>query len=220
MNITCHDRDRIFEDGSTAEWAALEAHAASCPECAEELRAWKAVSTAAQEMRDYSDSPALWQNIERALATQARVQSVRSARWAWLRNWRFTQLTWQTAAAGVFVLLITVSGTWLYHRETSGKGTPDAHFLKTRALADVERTQSAYTQAIDKLAAEARPQLESPATPLLSSYNEKLQVLDSAIDDLRTQAGLNPSNAHLRYQLLAMYQEKQRTLEAVLEMKR
>jgi len=32
-------------------------------------------------------------------------------------------------------------------------------------------------------------------------------VLDSAIADLRAQAGMNPSNAQLRYQLLAMYQE-------------
>jgi len=31
---------------------------------------------------------------------------------------------------------------------------------------------------------------------------------------------MNSSNAHLRYQLLAMYQEKQRTLEEILETKR
>jgi len=37
---------------------------------------------------------------------------------------------------------------------------------------------------------------------------------------LRLQAGENPSNAHLRYQLLAMYQEKQQTLQDVLETKR
>ena len=35
--------------------------------------------------------------------------------------------------------------------------------------------------------------------------------------DLRAQAGLNPSNPQLRRQLLAMYQEKQHTLEEVLE---
>jgi len=74
--------------------------------------------------------------------------------------------------------------------------------------------------AIDKLATDAKPQLDNPETPLLANYREKLQVLDSAIDDLRAQAGQNPSNAHLRYQLLAMYQEKQRTLEEVLEVKR
>ena len=67
--------------------------------------------------------------------------------------------------------------------------------------------------------AEAKPQLENPATALLANYHEKLLVLDSAIGELRAQAGLNPSNAQLRYQLLAMYQEKQRTLEEVLETK-
>jgi hypothetical protein len=54
----------------------------------------------------------------------------------------------------------------------------------------------------------------------MASYREKLLVLDSAIADLRVQAGENPSNAHLRYQLLAMYQEKQQTLRDVLETKR
>ncbi|MGB6667570.1 MAG: hypothetical protein WBE73_04450, partial [Candidatus Acidiferrum sp.] len=72
---------------------------------------------------------------------------------------------------------------------------------------------------IDKLAAQAKPQLENPATPLQANYKEKLLVLDSAISDLRAQAGLNPSNAQLREQLLAMYQEKQQTLEDVLEEK-
>ena len=75
-------------------------------------------------------------------------------------------------------------------------------------------------QAIDKLAVDAKPQLDNPETPLLANYREKLQVLDSALEDLRAQAGQNPSNAHLRYQLLAMYQEKQRTLEEILEAKR
>jgi hypothetical protein len=51
----------------------------------------------------------------------------------------------------------------------------------------------------------------------MASYREKLLLLDSAIDDLRAQTGQNPSNAHLRYELLAMYREKQTTLEAILE---
>ncbi len=102
----------------------------------------------------------------------------------------------------------------------AGELGPDDPLLKSSALSEVERTENAYVQAIDKLAVEAKPQLDSPETPLLANYREKLQVLDSAIDDLRAQAGDNPSNAHLRYQLLAMYQEKQRTLEEVLEAKR
>jgi len=74
-------------------------------------------------------------------------------------------------------------------------------------------------KAIDKLAAEAKPQLDNSVTPLLVNYHEKLLVLDSAIADLRAQARMNPSNAQLRHQLLAMYQEKQHTLEEVLETK-
>ena len=93
----------------------------------------------------------------------------------------------------------------------------DKSLLKSAALENVERAEALYVQAIDKLAAEAKPQLENPATPLLANYHEKLQVLDSAIGDLRAQAGLNPSNAQLRYQLLAMYQEKKRTLEEVVK---
>src|SRR5437773_2297356 len=139
MNVTCKDRERIFEDGTAAEWMALEAHAAGCVKCAEELRAWKSLSVAAKELQDYSARPELWTRIERALIEE------------------------------------------------------------------------------DARKAEAKPQLDNPATPLLANYHEKLLVLDSAIADLRAQAGLNPSNAQLRYQLLAMYQEKQRTLEEILE---
>jgi hypothetical protein len=220
MNITCSDRDRIFEDGTPAEWAALEAHATACPACAEELRAWKSLSLAAQELRDYAQSPALWPRIHRTLAEGAAGQRRNTGRWGWLKFWRGISSVWQTALAGAFVLLIAVSAGWFYLQETKPKVMADNQLLRSKALTEVERTESAYVQAIDKLAAEAKPQLENPATPLLASYREKLLVLDSAIDDLRAQAGQNSSNAHLRYELLAMYQEKQRTLEEILEEKR
>ena len=71
MNVNCSDRDSIFEDGTPAEWAALETHAANCAACAEEVRAWKALSVAAAELRDYSPSPALWSRIETALAANS-----------------------------------------------------------------------------------------------------------------------------------------------------
>jgi hypothetical protein len=144
-------------------------------------------------------------------------QDARQARRAVGKRW-FSflpniSLGWQTALAGAFVLILTASVTWII-REPPSKQDP---LLKSAALQEVESAESAYEKAIDKLAAEAKPQLDTPATPLLASYHEKLLVLDSAISDLRAQAGLNPSNAQLRYQLLAMYQEKQRTLEEVLE---
>lgn len=220
MKITCEDRDRIFEDGTPAAWAALEAHSANCSFCAEELRAWKAISAAAVELRDYSDAPSLWPRIEQALVQEAAAKRQRAQRWGWLSFGRGISLGWQTAAAVALVLVLTISGGWIYLHRAPRVEPGDQSLLKSPALAEVERTQAAYEQAIDKLAADAKSQLENPATPLEASYREKLQVLDSAISDLRAQAGMNPSNAHLRQQLLAMYQEKQQTLEEILEEKR
>lgn len=217
MNVTCSDRERIFEDGKPEEWAALEAHAASCPLCAEEVRAWKALSAAAEELRDYSGSPLLWPRIERALAEEAERKAQRGQRWGWFSRLPRFSLGWQTALAGAFALVLAISGGWIYIHRPAAPLDNDKSLLRSSALKEVESTETAYERAIDKLAAEAKPQLENPATSLFANYHEKLLVLDSAIADLRAQAGLNPSNAQLRYQLLAVYQEKQRTLEEVLE---
>lgn len=220
MNITCKDRELIFRDGTPEEWEALEAHAASCADCAEELRTWKYLSIAAAELRDYSESPTQWPGIRHALAEQAAREAQRPARLTW-RWFRPSLPLWQAAAfAAAVVLLIIVPVAWRYAYRPITAVPESADLLRRKALADVEYAESAYVQAIDKLAVQAKPQLDKPETPLMANYREKLMVLDSAIDDLRAQARQNPSNAHLRYQLLAMYQEKQHTLEEILEEKR
>jgi hypothetical protein len=219
MNISCSDRDRIFEDGSPAEWEALEAHSASCAECREELRAWKLLSVAAQELRHHTVSAESWQRIERALQEAALDTAPRVKREGWFSFLGGLSPAWQTVLAASFLVALTISGGWIYVHRAVSSGENDKSLLKSGALTEVESAEKAYGRAIDKLAAETKPELENPATPLLANYREKLLVLDSAITELREQAGLNPSNAQLRYQLLAMYQEKQKTLEEVLEAK-
>jgi hypothetical protein len=211
MNLTCADRDRIFMDGSSEEWAAFEQHAESCAECREELRAWKTLSIAAEELRDYKEDQTLWAKIEGSL----RQNEGRHRFWTRLEFWRAFPIGWQAALAGALVLALALTGVYVFtQRDTD---TTSDKLLKNSALAEVQRTERDYMKAIDKLAADAKPQLDSSSSPLMASYREKLTVLDSAIDELRAEAGENPSNAHLRYQLLAMYQEKQETLREVLE---
>ena len=220
MNVSCKDRDRILEDGTAAEWAALEAHAGGCAACAEEVRAWKSLSVAAKELQDDSPSPELWTRIERLLRNEEVARNAKLAeRKKWFSFPPNISVGWQAALAGAFVLILTFSASWILVIRDHGvpPGKQDSSLLKSAALKEVESTERAYENAIDQLAAEAKPQLEDPATPLMANYREKLLVLDSAIADLRAQAGLNPSNAQLRYQLLAMYQEKQKTLGEVLE---
>jgi len=219
MNINCNDRERVFLDGSPEEWAALEQHANICSVCAEELRAWKQLSAAAAELRDYQESPALWARIESSLRQQQAAAVPRKSFWSSLDFLRHVSPAWQSALVGAMVVALAISSGFLYTHRPVSQVDPGNKLLRTGALAEVERTERDYMSAIDKLAADAGPQLGAD-TPLMASYREKLLVLDSAIADLRAQAGGNPSNAHLRYQLLAMYQEKQQTLQDVLETKR
>jgi len=218
MNVTCKDRDRIFEDGTASEWAALENHSATCASCAEEVRSWKSLSIAAAELRDYTESPTLWPRIQQALSERAVASHERGARWSWRTLVASFSLSWQTAAAAVFVIVLMISAGWLLR--STRQPVRQGSLLRSKALTEVESAESAYVRAIDKLAADAKPELDNPATPMMANYREKLLVLDSAIGDLRALTGQNPSNAHLRYELLAMYQEKQRTLEEIVEEKR
>jgi hypothetical protein len=219
MNMTCSDRERIFLDGTAEEWAALEQHAVGCPVCAAEIRAWKSLSTAAEELRDYREDLPLWAKIESSLKKDDRRQARRRGLSEKLRVLAGLTLGWQSALAGALVVALAISGVYVFrHRNSVDVG--QGRLLRNSTLAEVERTERDYMKAIDRLAEEAKPELDSPATSLMASYKEKLIVLDSAIDELRLEAGRNPSNAHVRYELLAMYQEKQETLQEILETKR
>jgi hypothetical protein len=219
MIITCNDRERIFLDGTREEWTALETHAANCAVCGEEFRAWKDLSVAATELHEQWDSPSLWPRIEQALSQQSAAS--KDSWWQRLfRTWNLGSLQWQAAAAVLLLIAFTSSAIWVIVKPKTRVVKDDqAALLKDTTVKEVENAEAAYERAIDKLDAQARPQLLNSSAPLMATYREKLLVLDSAIADLKSQAGMNPANGHLRRQLLAMYQQKQDTLEQVLEAK-
>src|SRR5215472_4448635 len=114
MNVTCKDRERIFEGGTVAEWAALEAHAAGCAGCAEEVRAWKSLSIAAKELQDYSESLELWTRIEHALVEEDTRKAQRTEPKKWFSFLPNFSMGWQAALAGAFVLILTVSAARMF----------------------------------------------------------------------------------------------------------
>jgi uncharacterized protein involved in exopolysaccharide biosynthesis len=120
----------------------------------------------------------------------------------------------------LLLVALTGAGIWLVRSSHTPVIPQNEALFNYRTVSDVQRAELAYEKAIDKLDAQARPQLENSASPLMASYREKILVLDSAISDLKSQTGINPGNGHLRRELLAMYQEKQDTLEEVLEVKK
>lgn len=218
MNVTCNDRDHILRDAKPVELAALEAHAASCPACALELREWDELSRAAHELRDAWDSPALWPRIHEGVTNQTVRPKMFHVKH--FEFWRSFLFHWQAAAVAFLLLALTGSGAWLVWRSSHvvpPQPVGASPFLKGDALAEVERAEAAYIQAINKLATQAQPRLENPGTPLLAGYREKLLVIDAAIADLRAGIDQNRSNAHLRAELTSLLQEKKETLEAILQ---
>jgi hypothetical protein len=227
MNVECKDRDRILREEERAQLDALARHTEYCAECARELRIWNEISLAARGMQKTWESPALWPRIRESLIMESQAEAARPVRVGF--TWFGTELLrhWQTAVAALTLVAVTATGTWMFVRQhqppgvdTSKVGTPTPEakkrLLTDRALREAQDAEQAYEKSIDKLTALAGPKLEHASTPLLSSYREKILVLDAAIAECKAGQQNNPLNAHLRQELLSMYQEKQRTLEAVI----
>jgi hypothetical protein len=158
---------------------------------------------------------------------ESQKKGIRARRGGFADLWQGVQLHWQTAAAALALVIVTATGTWMLARRapqspmensaTTTK-TPDAQkrLLTDQALREVESNEQAFEKSIEKLSALAEPKLEHASTPLLVNYREKLLVLDAAIAELKSTQEKNPLNAHLRQELLSIYQEKERTLDAVV----
>src|SRR5258708_11336090 len=97
-------------DGTPEEWVALEAHAANCAACGEEVGCWKNLSIAAADLHQEWDAPALWPRIERALKQNPAPQDS-----GWRRvfsTWNFRLLQWQTAGAALVLVALNGSAVW------------------------------------------------------------------------------------------------------------
>jgi hypothetical protein len=173
------------------------------------LQLWDDVSAAARELHHEWESPALWDRIEASLpAGQSRFR-VRGAVYA----------DWRLYASAAAVILLTVSSLWLLRRPATPHPAAIAgrQLLTEQALQEVQLSEAAYVRSIDHLATLAGPVLDQPPSPLIANYREKLTVLDAAIADLKDNLQANRLNAHLSTELVSLYQEKQKTLQEVLQ---
>jgi hypothetical protein len=164
---------------------------------------------AARGLRREWESPGLWPRIEAALSAEEQKPRTGAA------SPRLA--TWLALAAAVAVLAL--AGAALLRLSTPSPTGPDVHrrLLSERALRDVERAEGDYVRSIEALSRLAGPKVEEPESPLMMSYREKLLLLDSAIAECRANIERNRFNARLRQELLLLYQDKQRTLQQMIE---
>jgi len=160
------------------------------------------ISAVARTMHATWSSDSLLPRIQRAIADEKTRE-----RFAWNRVWQI--------AAMLFILIAVATLAWYAQRRVRENEYNQA-ILKNDALDQVERAERDHVAAIDKLEKLAGPKLEQAESPLMVSYKEKLMLLDDAIAECQTAIRMNRQNAHLRRQLLSIYNEKQRTLQDVL----
>ena len=218
MKAECRDLERALSGADPSLFAALEAHALSCRACARELADWRAVGDAATELRKSWSSPELWPRIHQRLAEESQRDGARLPA-APARTW----LRFLPAAAIVALFAIATAGLLVF-RNAGGREplvehwqTTKAPILEDQAVNEVEAAEKQYLASIDNLSRLAQPRLAGATSPILMNYREKLEVLDSAIADLRSSIEQNRYNTHLRRELLAMYKEKQQTLQNLMK---
>jgi hypothetical protein len=170
------------------------------------------LSKAARTLHREWESPDLWPAIE----AEIRRSEQRAAPFQFRYR---SSLTWAAAALVVFATSATLMLTRdRAVREVAPETGSAERLLSDEALASLEEAEARYIAAIEALATKAAPAAGAPATPLAANLRERLLVIDAAIADCRAEIERNRFNAHLRRQLLTIYQEKRRTLEQILEL--
>ena len=184
------------------------------------------IAKAAEGLRKTWDSPQLWPRIATALALEADRAAGKSQ--GGQRAGFFEDLlgslaaNWRPALAAVALFGLATAGLFVF-RGSGGRdpytarGNTKPPLLTEQAANEVEKAEAAYVASIEKLSTLAEPRLEGATSPILVNTREKLALLDTAIADLKANIEQNRFNTHLRDELLAVYREKQRTLQDILQ---
>jgi hypothetical protein len=216
MTRQCNEFERLLSAGDAEIGEGFREHAETCPSCREQLQLWDEMSVAARQIHKSWESPGLWPRIRQDLTVESRKRHA-----AYLE--RFFQglaIGWRPVAAIAAVAALSLVVVWVLLTGTQVpvalKKAPE-RFLTERALAEVEHNEAVYIESIEKLSRLLEPRLEQADSPLMLSYREKLLLIDEAIRDCKENIERNRFNAHLRQELLVMYQEKQRTLQELMK---
>jgi len=213
--MNCEEFERaLLHDGGESN-PELESHAGTCASCREQMQARIEMSRLAGQMHKTWESRDLWPKIREDL----RVESMkRKSRGQEILRFFLPGDTrqWKAVAAVAFLGIATAAILWVLMSGGGPQAAPSP-LLTEQALQDVERAEADYIESINRLSALVEPKVAQPASSLLASYREKLMLLDTAIAERRESIEGNRFNAHLRGELLSIYQEKQRTLQELIK---
>ena len=185
-----------YETGKYPESLFME-HVKSCEECRKSMDSDMELMEAAAFLGNSRvDAPDLWDKIERGLENENR------------KKRRIINFPSLRIAATVLFLLATAS--WFIFSPSHPSG-----LLTESALAEVERTEDSYHQAIKNLEQQVMPSLQNMNIELALNFRERLETIDQQIELCREELKTNPANIHIRKYLMAALTEKRKTLEQI-----
>ena len=213
MKFECGDLERALAVSDLMPEA--REHLKTCAQCRREYRLWTDISAQARELHQNWETPGLWGEIRKKLEAEPKLKPL------WWKEWK----TWALAAMLAIGAGLLVTRPWIQPATskqtdkdvTQALATSEGRdFLTDQALREVEKSEAAYRQSIDKLSRLAEPELKNPVTALAVNSREKLLMLDSAILETRSNLDQNRFNVRLQTALADLYREKQQTLKELL----
>ena len=212
MTFDCKDLERALAVPELM--ADAREHAKVCDACRRELWLWGEISAEAPGLRDEWETPDLWPKIRQTLAAEQKAAKPHG--WRGRLGGRFG---WPVVAGMAATMAIAASVlVVIYTRPAPAPaGSQDSDFLTEQTLQEVEKSEAAYRASIDKLVHLAQPKLSNSDNPAAVAAREKLLVLDSEIENVRSVVNRNRFNAQLQAELAVLYRDKQDTLKEILQ---
>jgi hypothetical protein len=206
MKFECGDLDRAMANSDMLPEA--REHFKTCAACRREYRLWNEISTTARELHEEWDTPALWPAIRETIEAERKPEVL------WWKQWK----TWAIAAAFAIAVAVPLQ-LWRHSLVTAPTAQAPSRtpaFLTEQALREVEKSEAAYRQSIEKLSQLAAPKLAEAPSPAVVNEKQRLALLDSAIAETRANVASNRFNIRLQTALADLYRQKQETLHEIL----
>jgi hypothetical protein len=199
--MSCHKFEDYLNDRFDS--ITFEKHLKSCEECRIAFETDSRILKQSKNLNKNLEIPDLWPSIE---------ENIQAKKPVILKFKRSTKLL--LAAAASFLVIITI---WIF--STYEKEPVAERILSQKTLQKVQLAEEKYLDAINDLEDLALHQLENTTEPLAQLYRNKLSLIDRQIENCKNALETNPANSHIRQYLMAALQDKQKTLEEILELR-
>jgi len=198
--MSCHK----FEDylNEQLDLDTLKVHMESCEECRKAFQLDAQIMDLSRNLNENLAVPDLWPSIEEDLRGKKPV----------ILKFRSTK-RYLLAAAASFLIITAI---WIFNSYQND--TSPRRILSQQALEKVREAEEKYLDAINQLENLAYYQLDDTTEPLAQLYRNKLSLIDRQIQNCQEALESNPANSHIRQYLMAALQDKQKTLEEILEL--